>query len=55
MVCTFDESINTCPNYDRDNKQCTTENTVCCFARKEEEANKDKYVRKEKWFEKYYK
>lgn len=23
MICTFDESINTCPNYDRVNQKCT--------------------------------
>lgn len=50
MLCTFDEDINTCPNYDRAKKKCTAKDTKCCFAQQE---IINKYVRKERWYEKY--
>lgn len=52
MMCTFDENINNCPNYDRTKKECTDSNTKCSFA-KEKVTNK--YMRKERWYEKYVK
>lgn len=52
MMCTFDEDINNCPNYDRTKKECTDSNTKCSFAKEEVT---DKYMRKERWYEKYIK
>lgn len=56
-LCTFAEEYNTCKYLDRNTHFCKYENTQCGF-RKEIKLNvksAEKYVRQERWYEKYYK
>lgn len=53
IICTLDANINTCPFYGRDNAVCNSE-SPCSFWKKEEDISKSQYVRKERWYEKYY-
>lgn len=54
MKCTFDEDINECPFYDKKTKLCSN-NNKCSFQESSSSSNQEKYVRKERWYEKYYK
>lgn len=57
-TCTLTIEPNNCPNLE-DGKRCKG-NTQCCFcievieAIKETPATQKNYVRKERWYEKYY-
>ena len=56
-LCELDVPGRECPNLLEDGIHCNN-NTVCSFCRDEgvtEEKPTSKYVRKERWFEKYYK
>lgn len=52
IKCTFDLEINNCPFYNKDNNRCVYEKK-CSF--QAEDKVIDRYVRKERWYEKYYK
>ena len=52
MKCALDEDINTCQFFIRKNKECMNEKT-CSFQEKEKK-NTGKYVRQERWYEKYW-
>lgn len=54
-VCTLDKTINHCPYFDG-NERCTNNGTgtKCGMLRIVEDVDK-KYIRKERWYEKYYK
>lgn len=54
--CDLQEEFNSCPHFHED-KRCTAIDTKCSFRRgtKEKEVIKNPYVRKERWYEKYYK
>lgn len=51
--CNLDRDINECPYYDKEKEICINENT-CSFQVSDEEIV-EKYERKERWYEKYYK
>ena len=51
-ICTLSKNLNNCPHFDGE-QHCTSPATTCGMLRiQEEEA---KYVRKDRWYEKYYK
>lgn len=57
MICTMDKDINTCPFVSADKVYCSHPDPICSFADKPEEPKpvvKTAYVRKERWYEKYY-
>lgn len=57
-LCTFAEDYNTCKHLDRNTQYCKNENTQCGFRKEIKlDVNKpvEKYVRQERWYEKYYK
>ena len=51
VKCTFAEDINSCQYFVRKTKECTNK-AVCSY---QDERIKSEYVRKERWYEKYYK
>lgn len=51
--CGLSKDINTCPFCDKDKMECNDIARKCAF--REEDKCVDKYVRKERWYEKYYK
>ena len=53
MKCELSLDINTCPFYDATNRECKN-NDKCSFQECGEEKSKEKYTRKERWYEKYY-
>lgn len=55
MICLLSKEINDCPFCDKEKMKCNNELTQCAFQRKEVQDNGTKYVRKERWYEKYYK
>lgn len=57
MKCTMDKDINTCPFVSEDKAYCNHPNPMCSFVEKPEVEPKivtNPYVRKERWYEKYY-
>lgn len=52
--CKLDKDINNCPFCDKNNMECTNRDTKCCFRYEVEANNNNKYVRQERWYEKYY-
>lgn len=57
-LCTFQEDYNQCSQLSVDRKYCQEGNTVCSFCKPENESgnkNVTGYVRKPRWYEKYYK
>lgn len=53
----MDKDINTCPFVSADKVYCSHPDPVCSFVEKQEEPKpvvKNTYVRKERWYEKYY-
>ena len=52
-ICILDEKLNKCPNY-TENSQCSNPSLNCGMLRIEQ-TNQAKYIRKERWYEKYYK
>lgn len=56
IICTLDKNINQCRFFDASDATCAREEP-CFFGEKKENAgnNNKKYVREERWYEKYYK
>lgn len=52
ISCTLEEDINSCPYYDKESSECRN-NDPCSFSIQSGEET-SKYVRKERWYEKYY-
>lgn len=52
MYCTMDQDINSCPYYNKLTNSCFYDKK-CSFQKVEELTQK--YIRKERWYEKYYK
>lgn len=52
--CNLSKEINNCPFCNKEKMECNNENTQCTFREREIEGNK-KYVRQDRWYEKYYK
>lgn len=52
-VCTLDADINRCI-YFKNGKYCEAKETNCGMIGKDEQCNKQKYVRQPWWYEKYY-
>ena len=52
MKCDLDKDINECPFFVRDTEECKS-NNKCSYQGNAEQSTK--YVRKERWYEKYYK
>lgn len=53
IICTLDANINTCPFYDKEKLICKN-SSPCSFGKNEEDISNNQYVRKERWYEKYY-
>ena len=53
IVCTLDRDINNCPYYDPETSSCKKEDP-CNFGEKKD-GKASTYVRKKRWYEKYYK
>ena len=51
-ICSLPPEINSCPYYAKTG-ECKNEMEGCSF-RKEKGENRNQYVRKERWYEKYY-
>ena len=51
--CTLDRNLNNCPHFDGNN-HCTNPETKCGMLRIQDNTKKN-YIRKERWYEKYYK
>ncbi len=54
MKCTLPENINKCPFFDIDFGTCNNGNK-CSYQQEDKSEVKEKYIRKERWYEKYYK
>lgn len=56
ILCLLPEDINNCPFFNKEKMECTNTDTKCTF-RKESDENivNNQYIRKERWYEKYYK
>lgn len=52
MKCELEAEINNCPFYIKSTHLCTNENP-CSFQEKKD--TQKEYIRKERWYEKYYK
>lgn len=53
IECTLPKEINECPFYDKEKLLCNNQNS--CSFQKKEEVKPSGYVRKERWYEQYYK
>ena len=53
MKCELSLDINSCPFFNITNRECKN-NDKCSFQECGEEKSKEKYTRKERWYEKYY-
>lgn len=53
-TCLLDSEINTCIHYDVDTCMCKDEKRECGMFNKHYRNPKSKYVRKPRWYEKYY-
>lgn len=56
-LCTFAEEYNTCKYLDRNTRYCRCDETKCGFRKeiKFDIIQPTKYIRQERWYEKYYK
>ena len=54
MKCTLEHDINNCPFFDLESFGCQREGK-CSFQEKENGYVKNPYIRKERWYDKYYK
>lgn len=56
MRCNLAKEVNTCQFCDLENMICNNAeaNNQCAFKLSEEEVETNKYIRKERWYEKYY-
>lgn len=52
--CFLEGDINTCPHYDRVNCMCRDNVRECGMFNKNYMNPKNEYVRKPRWYEKYY-
>ena len=52
MKCGLSEDINKCPFYDKNSKSCNNKDK--CSFQDTGNINNNEYVRKERWYEKYY-
>lgn len=58
MRCMLSKDINNCPFYNSEEALCTNENSSCSFRVTDDKGQsiiKNHYVRKPRWYEKYYK
>lgn len=54
--CELSEDINNCPFYNKEKTECLNTKTKCTFRTEENiDVINNQYVRKERWYEKYYK
>ena len=51
-LCELPMDVNSCPLYDKEKKICNNENK--CSFQKSDERVINKYERKERWYEQYY-
>lgn len=54
MKCSLSLEINNCPFCNKEQMECGNMSS-CAFQVAESEKQKEKYIRKERWYEKYYK
>lgn len=54
MKCTLEHDVNKCPFFIPEPGECKNEN-ACSFQEKENVIKPNTYVRKERWYEEYYK
>ena len=52
-LCTLEMDDNECPYYDKEENLCKNPNKGCSF-KEELTYQKEEPIKKEKWFEKYY-
>ena len=54
--CELSEDINNCPCCNKEKMECLNTKTMCAFRAEENiDIENNQYVRKERWYEKYYK
>lgn len=53
MKCSLDKDINKCPYFLLVEQECTSKST-CSFQEKSNSEIKCGYIRKKRWYEKYY-
>ena len=54
--CELSEDINNCPFCNKEKMECLNDKTKCAFHTEENiDVANNQYVRKERWYEKYYK
>lgn len=54
MKCSLDKDINKCPYFLQAEEECISK-TKCSFKEKIDPKTGNEYIRKERWYEKYYK
>ena len=54
ITCLLAEDINTCPHYDNIHHECKDMVRECGMFNKYYMKPKNKYIRKSRWYEKYY-
>lgn len=54
MKCKLEVEANECPFCDKDKMECKNKRS-CSFQESGVVPEKEKYIRKERWYEKYYK
>ena len=54
MKCTLQHDINNCPFFVSETEECKR-NEKCSFQEQKEANKPNAYVRKERWYEEYYK
>jgi len=55
MICSLDIEINSCPHLSDDGRTCNSDNSSCTFRKESEAVESTKYIRKQRWYDKYYK
>lgn len=53
MKCALAKDVNECPYYNKEDEECSNEGN-CSFKASGEGQVREKYIRKERWYEKYY-
>lgn len=53
FLCSLSPYAENCPFLSEDKQHCTSSDTKCSF--RKEQKTQTAYVRKERWYEKYYK
>ena len=54
MKCNLPADINQCPHYLTETQECKKEG-ACSFQQQSVSKPRSQYIRKERWYEKYYK